>query len=90
VYRAHVLPQGEFRRIIATAERRGLSLLATLDARGRHELDKRDARTLAAETTSLRMTGELADLDDDLTEIAEVARWCARASENAWLRIEGP
>jgi hypothetical protein len=90
VYRAHVLPQGEFSRIIATAERRGLALLPTLDARGRHELDKRDARTLAAETTSLRMTGELADLDDDLTEIAEVARWCARASENAWLRIEGP
>jgi len=90
VYRTHLLPQGEFRRIVETAERRGLDLLPTLDPSGSRELGKREARTLAAETSSLRMSGELADLDDDLTEIAEVARWCARASEDAWLLIEGP
>jgi hypothetical protein len=90
VYRAHVLPQGEFRRIVETADRRGLALLPTLHPRGRQELGKREARALATEATALRVSGELADLDDDLTEIAEIARWCARAGENAWLRIEGP
>ena len=90
VYRTHLLPQGEFRRIVATAERHGLGLLPTLDPRGRHELGKQEAHALAAETSSLRMSGELADLDHDLTEIAEVARWCARASEDSWLLIEGP
>jgi hypothetical protein len=90
VYRGHVVPEGEFRRVVATAERRGLRLLATLDPHDARELGKREARTLAAETTSLRVSGELADLDDDLTEIAEIARWCARASEDAWLLIEGP
>jgi hypothetical protein len=90
VYRGHVVPEGEFRRIAATAERRGLRLLATLDPHEERELGKREARTLATETTSLRVSGELADLDDDLTEIAEIARWCARAGEDAWLRIGRP
>lgn len=90
VYREHVLGESEFRRIVAAAEKRDLSLLPTLDPFAPHELGKREARTLAAETTTLRMSGELPDLDHDLIEIAEVARWCARASENAWLRIECP
>jgi hypothetical protein len=89
VYRGHVVTEDEFRRIAAAAARRGLALLPTLEPSETHELDKREARTLAAETTSLRVSGELPELDDDLTEIAEVARWCARASEHAWLRIEG-
>ena len=81
---------GRFERILAAGERNGLALLATLDRRGPHELDKRRARARwRPEATSLRISGELPDLDDDLTEIAEVARWCARASEGSWLRIEG-
>jgi hypothetical protein len=90
VYREHVLCERAFRRILAAGEQNGLPLLATLDLYGRHELDKRRARALAEETTSLRISGELPDLDDDLTMVAEVARWCARASEGSWLRIEGP
>jgi hypothetical protein len=30
----------------------------------------------------------LLELDDDLTAIGALARWCARAGEAAWLRIE--
>ena len=90
VYRDHVLGERAFRRILAAGERNGLALLSTLDPHGPHELDKQRARALAEEATSLRISGELPDLDDDLTMVAEVARWCARASEGSWLRIEAP
>ena len=45
---------------------------------------------LADEATSIRASGELPDLDEDLTAIAEVARWCAHASADSWMKIEGP
>ena len=54
------------------------------------ELGKGDARRLADEATGIRAGGVLPELDDDLTAIAEVASWCARATEDSWLRIEGP
>ena len=39
--RTHLLPQGEFRRIVETAEqRRGFDLLPTLDPSGSRELGK--------------------------------------------------
>jgi hypothetical protein len=57
---------------------------------GRHELDKAGAKRLAEEATEMRMTGQLPDLDADLTAIAEVARWCAHATEESWLTIRDP
>jgi hypothetical protein len=89
VYREHVVAEAPFLRIVAAGERHGLDLLSSLDPRRVHELDKRAARRLAGQATSLRMTGELPELDDDLTAIAEVAGWCARASESSWLRVCG-
>jgi hypothetical protein len=62
----------------------GLALLPSL-APG--ELDKRDARRLADELTRLRTSAALLELDDDLTAMAAVANWCARATGPAWLRI---
>ncbi len=43
---------------------------------------------MADEAGSLRASGELIELDGDLTSIAELARWCARASEASWMKIE--
>ena len=90
VYREHVLPESHFERIRASAKKRGLPIVAALDFRNRHELDKRRARALAAEANALRVSAELPDLDDDLTEIAEIAHWCARASGGAWLQVDRP
>src|SRR5439155_24934777 len=90
VYREHVLSEAVFARILQAAEQEGFSLLASLDQYGPHELGKADARRLAAETTRMRATAALPDLDEHLTAIAEVASWCGRATEDSWLRIEGP
>ena len=90
VYREHVLSERAFAEILAAGERNELALLSSLDQYGHHELDKRKAAQLADEATSIRTSGELLDLDEDLTAIAEVARWCAHASADSWLKIEGP
>jgi hypothetical protein len=90
VYREHVVPERAFARILAAGTARGLSLLSSLDRHGRRELDKATARRLAEEATELRVSGELPDLDRELTAVAEVARWCAHSSNASWLRIEGP
>ena len=89
VYREHVLPEKDFARILAAGKARRLALLSSLDQHGPHELDKASAKGLAEEATGLRMSGELPDLDGDLTAVIEVARWCAHASDDSWLRIEG-
>jgi len=89
VYREHVLPEQVFARMLEVGERRGLALLSSIDQHGPHELDKQTARRLAEEATSLRMSGELPDLDDDLIAVCELARWCARASDDSWMRIAG-
>lgn len=89
VYREHVLAGADFVRILHAAELEGLALLASLDQQRPRQLDKADARRLADETTRMRATAALPDLDEDLTAIAEVARWCGRATEDSWLRIEG-
>lgn len=86
VYREHVIPQASFARIAAVGEREGLSVVSSLRRRAR--LDKRRARRLAEEATAIRSSGELADLDDDLTAITEVARWCARAAGDAWMSVD--
>jgi hypothetical protein len=79
IYREYVLPDEVFDRILDAAGRPGLS----------GELGKDEARRLAEELTNLRSSGALLDLDDHVTAIAELARWCGRASDDAWLRI-GP
>lgn len=90
VYREHALSENDFARILAAGTARGLSLLASLHHDGPHELDKERAQRLADEITDVRMSGELPELDRDLTAIAEVARWCSRASDQSWLKIAGP
>jgi hypothetical protein len=90
VYREHAVPERAFSRILAVGAKRGLPVLSALDRPGPHRLDKPTARRLADEAESIRVGGELLDLDDDLSAIAEVARWCSRASREAWIRIEGP
>jgi hypothetical protein len=77
-------------RIAEVGQERGLFVLSSLARTGRRELDKAKAKRLADEATELRMSGERPDLDYDLTGVAEVARWCAHASGNSWLWIEGP
>jgi hypothetical protein len=89
VYREHVLPEEDFGRILAAGTARGLTLLSSLPPHGPREIDKASAKRLAEEATALRISGELPDLDGDLTAVIEVARWCAHASDDSWLRIEG-
>lgn len=90
VYREHVLSESAFARILAVAAGRALPLLTSLDQYGPHELDKGGAQQLAEEAAEIRMSAELPDLGDDLTAIADVARWCARASDHSWMKIAGP
>jgi len=85
VYQAHVFEDEAFARIRAAARLHGLVLLGSLEPR---ELDKEDARRLADELGTIRASLELPDLDADLTALGDVARWCSRASGDAWLRIE--
>ena len=87
VYREHALAEADFARILAAGTARGLSLLASLEPHGSHELDKTDARRLAEETTDVRIAADLPELDNELVAIAELARWCARTSGAAWLTI---
>jgi hypothetical protein len=90
VYREHMLPQSAFARILSVGEHDGLPLLSALKPYGPRELDKSGAQQLADEATNIRAGAELPDLDPDLVAIAEVARWCAHASGESWLKIEAP
>ncbi len=90
VYREHVLFEKAFARILGVGEREGLPLLSSLHPYGPRELDKSEAQQLADEATKIRAGAELPDLDPDLVAIAEVARWCAHASGESWMKIEGP
>jgi hypothetical protein len=76
-------------RILNVAREQLLPVLSSIDQHTARELNKSDARQLADEVTRLRERAELPGLDEDLTALAEVARWCARASGEAWLTIEG-
>jgi hypothetical protein len=89
VYRAHVVSEADFARILRSGAAHDLSLLASFRREVPHDLDKETARQLAAEASEIRMSGELLDLDGDLVAIAELARWCARAPTRSWMTIEG-
>ena len=88
MYRKAIVSETAFGRILGVGAERGLSLLSSLNVHGRRELDKEAAKRLAEEATEVRMSGQLPDVDDDLTAIAEVARWCVHASEDSWVTIE--
>jgi hypothetical protein len=90
VYREYVVAAKVVPRIAEASRARGLLILSSFPQSGRRELDKAKAKRLAEEATELRMSGERPDLDHDLTAVAEVARWCAHASGDSWLWIEGP
>ena len=79
IYREFVLEDEAFDRIVDALGRQGID----------GELDKDEARRLAEELSELRTNAALPELDDHLTAIAELARWCSRATGDAWLRI-GP
>lgn len=87
MYRRHALTTRTFARVRAAAAIRGLSLFSSLDPDGDAELSKADARRLASETNELRLSAALPDLDQDLTAVSEVARWCAHARVSAWLTV---
>src|SRR5262249_2907619 len=89
VYREHVSARAAVDRIREAAARSGLVLLASLPPHAEVELDKTEARRLAEEATSIRPEATSLELDADLTAIAEIANWCARARERSWLPI-GP
>jgi hypothetical protein len=78
LYREFVLPDEALDRILEAAGRSGLT----------GELDKDEARRLAEELTAVRASAALPELDAELTAIAELAHWCGRAVDTAWLRIE--
>lgn len=86
VYREHVLGEEAFRRIVDAGARSSLAAVASLAA-GRRELRKEAAHRLADELNRLRAGAGLLDVDDDLVAAAEIASWCARSREDAWLRI---
>ena len=88
VYRSHTLTDAALARIVDVAARERLPALSSLGEPGPHDVDKRDARRFADEATSIRAAATLLELDEDLTALAEVANWCARSREDAWLRIE--
>ena len=86
VYRGHILEVDDLNRIAAAGRRAGFDLVASL-ATAPSEVGKEDARRLAVELSELRVGAELLDLDDDLTALAALARFCARTRGGAWLTL---
>jgi hypothetical protein len=84
LYQVHSIDAASFARIRAAAGPHQLALLRSLEP---GQLDKQEARQLADELGALRATLELPDLDADLTTLGDVARWCSRASGEAWLTV---
>lgn len=88
VYRSHVVAAPAAGRIVSAASQEGLPVLAQLQTDRASELEPAAARLLANELSELRSRALLLDLDSDLIALAEVANWCARSRERAWLRVE--
>ena len=89
LYRSHVIAATALARVVRTASQERLPLVARLQTNDATELEPTAARLLASELNELRSRALLLDLDADLVALAEVANWCARSREKAWLRI-GP
>ena len=86
-YRSHALAPDAARRVASAATAGGFTTLAAVARGDEGELDKREARRLADEVTNLRTAALALELDDQLTAVAEVANWCARARGRAWLQV---
>jgi hypothetical protein len=84
LYQVHSIDAAAFARIRAAAGTHGLALLRSLEP---GQLDRQEARQLSDELGTLRMSLDLPDLDAELTLLADIARWCSRASGEAWLTI---
>jgi hypothetical protein len=86
VYREVVVPGPVVARVVAEARAHELPLLSAFA--GARRLDRDQARALVAEIESLGGVHHSPELGPRLEQIAEVARWCARARRGSWLTIE--
>ncbi len=86
VYRSHALDDEILNRIRDVAGSVGLPLLRALDPQTTPSLDMRDARRLAEEATALRRSGEILELDEELTAIVALARWCQH-DRGGWMTV---
>ena len=87
MYRECVVPATVFRRLLELGASNGLRSLASLDVPGPHTLDKNHARKLARDVAAIEAA---VPSEPELAAIAEIARWCARATDTSWLTIVGP
>jgi len=90
VNREHVLNEDLFARALLLARAYQLHQLGSLDGYGPTELNKLQARRFADELGFLRTVVNDSLLEPHLTGMQEVADFCWRTSEDAWLVIEGP
>jgi hypothetical protein len=87
VYRSHAVEATALKRIVEAAAKEHLGVLEQVEIDQQQELEPATARQLAGELTQLRSLAVLPELDRELTAMAEVANWCARSREKAWLHI---
>ena len=90
VRREHLVNEDLFPRALLLARAYRLHQLAGLDGYGPTELNKPQARRLADELGFLRTVVNDSLLEPHLTGMQEVADFCWRTSDDAWLLIEGP
>ena len=86
-YRTYEVADSDFHRIGDVARSLDLPVLGSLDCMDRGRLDQEDASRLAEETTRLRVSGKLLELDQELVQIASLARWCQHRGR-AWMTVE--
>jgi hypothetical protein len=79
-----------FVRTIMLGSAYELHLLPTLDPYGPYELSQPQAMTLADELAFLMPVVNDDLLQPHLVAMHDLALWCARSSEQAWIHIEGP
>ena len=90
VHREHLVNEDLFARALLLARAYRLHQLGSLDGYGPTELNKPQARRLADELGFLRTVVNDSLLEPHLTGMQEVADFCWRTSDDAWLLIEGP
>ena len=86
IYRKYRVAAVDVRRIADVARSLHLPVLGSLDRRHPGRLDKENASRLAEETSRLRVSGTLLELDHELVQIASLARWCQHRGR-AWMTI---
>lgn len=76
VYRDHAVDAAVLGRIAEASRRAGLAIAPSLTSVPRE-----------LELSELRRAAEVLDLDGDVTALAELARFCARARGDSWLTL---